>query len=72
MIYYRLYQLCGPRNKVESFREFEADGDSIAIALVETWRGLNPWNSGPVIAKSAAGKQSSPAAELSYRIDPAS
>jgi len=42
MIYYRLYQLCGPRNKVESFREFEADGDSIAIALVETWRGLNP------------------------------
>lgn len=42
MVYYRLYQLCGPRNKVESFREFEADADSIAVVLAETWRGRNP------------------------------
>jgi len=42
MVYYRLYQLRGPRNEVESFHEFHADGDSAAVALAEPWRGLNP------------------------------
>jgi hypothetical protein len=41
MAYYRLYQLHGPKNAVESFREFEADDDLIAVDLCETWRGPN-------------------------------
>ena len=42
MVYYRLYQLHGPKNEVESFREFEADDDLMAIAGCEVWRGPNP------------------------------
>ena len=42
MVYYRLYQLCGPRNAVESFHEFHAEDDSGAIAMSETMRRLNP------------------------------
>jgi hypothetical protein len=41
MVYYRLYQLRGPRNEVESFDEFHADGDAAAIAFAEPRRGLN-------------------------------
>ena len=29
MVYYRLYQLHGPRNEVESFHEFDAEDDSV-------------------------------------------
>ncbi len=42
MVYYRLYQLRGPRNEVESFEEFHADGDPAAIVLAESHRSLNP------------------------------
>jgi hypothetical protein len=42
MAYYRLYHLRGAKNEVESFREFNAEDDSSAIALGETWRSLNP------------------------------
>lgn len=42
MACYRLYQLRTPKNEVESFREFEADGDSMAIVFAEAWRTLNP------------------------------
>jgi hypothetical protein len=42
MVYYRLYQLRGPRNEVESFQEFEAADDRSAIALGESWQNLNP------------------------------
>ena len=41
MVFYRIYQLRGPRNEVESFHEFEADDDDKAIALAETMRGEN-------------------------------
>ena len=41
MAYYRIYQLRGPRNEVEYFREFEADADEAAIAAAERWRGLD-------------------------------
>lgn len=41
MAYYRMYQLHGPKNEVESFYEFEADDDERAIALAERRRGLN-------------------------------
>ena len=42
MVYYRLYQLRGSKNHVASFREFHADGDSVAILFAESWRGFNP------------------------------
>ena len=42
MAYYRLYQLHGPRNEVESFEEFDAGDDAEAIARGETFRRLNP------------------------------
>jgi hypothetical protein len=42
MVYYRLYVLHGPKNEVESFREFSADGDASAIAMAEKERTLNP------------------------------
>ena len=42
MAYYRLYQLHGPRNEVESFEEFDAVDDAEAIVLGETYRRLNP------------------------------
>ena len=42
MVYYRLYQLRGPRNEVESFHEFHAADDREAIAVVETMRRMNP------------------------------
>ena len=41
MAYYRLYHLHGPRNEVESFREFDAEGDAAAIAIGETWHAIN-------------------------------
>ena len=42
MVYFRLYQLHGPRNEVESFHEFEAADDAAAINLSEERRGVNP------------------------------
>jgi hypothetical protein len=42
MAYYRLYHLRGPKNEVETFREFDAEDDEIAIAEGEQWRDLNP------------------------------
>lgn len=42
MVYYRIYQLHGPKNEVESFREFEADDDLVAIAQCEPLHRLNP------------------------------
>ena len=42
MVYYRLYLLRGPKNEVESFREFHAPDDASAIARGETWRNVNP------------------------------
>ena len=42
MAYYRLYQLHGPRNEVESFEEFDATDDAEAIAQGEAYRRLNP------------------------------
>lgn len=42
MIFYRLYQLREMTNEVTSFDEFEADGDALAIAMVEAWRSFNP------------------------------
>jgi len=42
MVYYRLYQLHGPRNEVQSFHEFEAPNDVTAIELGEERRGPNP------------------------------
>ena len=42
MAYYRLYHLRGPRNEVETFREFDAEDDANAIAQGEAWRDLNP------------------------------
>jgi hypothetical protein len=42
MVYYRLYHLRGAKSEVESFREFEAEDDSSAIAQSETWRSINP------------------------------
>jgi hypothetical protein len=42
MVYYRLYQLRETTNEVTSFEEFEADGDSLAIAMAEVWRSFNP------------------------------
>ena len=41
MVYYRLYQLRGPKNGVESFHEFHAEDDASAIAASEKLRGLN-------------------------------
>jgi hypothetical protein len=42
MVNYRLYQLRETTNEVTSFDEFEADGDALAIAMVEAWRSFNP------------------------------
>jgi len=42
MVYYRLYQLHGPRNEVQSFHEFDAPDDVRAIELGEERRGPNP------------------------------
>ena len=42
MVYYRLYQLHGPRNEVQSFDEFHAEDDEAAIAVAEASRGANP------------------------------
>ena len=42
MVYYRLYQLRGPRNEVERFEEFEASDDAAAIERGESFRALNP------------------------------
>ncbi len=42
MVHYRLYQLRESTNEVTSFEEFEADGDTLAIAMVQTWRSFNP------------------------------
>lgn len=42
MAYYRLYQLRGPKNEVETFHEFDADDDLKAIARGETFRRFNP------------------------------
>ncbi len=41
MAYYRLYQLRGPKNRVETFHEFDADDDLKAIARGETYRRFN-------------------------------
>jgi hypothetical protein len=41
MAFYRIYQLRGPKNEVESFDEFEADNDESALARAEEHRGLN-------------------------------
>jgi hypothetical protein len=38
MAYYRLYHPGGPRNEVETFREFDAEDDASAIAQAEAWR----------------------------------
>ena len=71
MAYYRLYQLHGPRNEVESFHEFDAPDDARAIAVAEGRRGLNPmelwqnhrkvkrWESASQIAPEPAAPQSS-------------
>jgi len=40
MAYYRLYQLHGARNEVQSFEEFDAADDVEAIARSETLRRL--------------------------------
>jgi len=42
MAYYRLYHLRGPRNEVETFREFDAEDDLSAIAQCDACRDLNP------------------------------
>ena len=42
MVHYRLYQLHGPRNEVESFHEFDADDDGAAVTVVQGLRRLNP------------------------------
>jgi hypothetical protein len=42
MVYYRLYQLRGLRNEVESFHEFNAEDDSAAVAVGETLHRSNP------------------------------
>ena len=42
MVYYRLYQLHGPRNEVQSFHEFEARDDAHAIEVGEERHGVNP------------------------------
>ena len=41
MVFYRIYQLRGPRNEVESFHEFEAENDDAAIAVAEGVRREN-------------------------------
>ena len=41
MAFYRIYQLRGPRNEVESFHEFDAEDDAEAIAVAETMRHEN-------------------------------
>jgi hypothetical protein len=38
MAYYRLYFLSG-FGRIEQFREFDAAGDTAAIAQVDAWRG---------------------------------
>ena len=42
MAYYRLYHLRGPKNEVETFREFDADDDATAIAQGDGWQDLHP------------------------------
>ena len=42
MVYYRLYQLRGAKNEVESFHEFHAADDAEAIAVGETLLRVNP------------------------------
>jgi len=42
MLHYRLYQLRGPKNHIESVHEFFADTDAMAIELAEVWRTDNP------------------------------
>ena len=41
MVFYRIYQLRGAHNEVESFHEFDAEDDDAAIAIAETMRGQN-------------------------------
>lgn len=42
MVYYRLYQLHGPKNEVESFHEFHAENDAAAVVIGETMLRVNP------------------------------
>ena len=41
MAFYRIYQLRGPRNEVESFHEFDAADDDAGIAVAEGMRREN-------------------------------
>ena len=41
MVYYRLYQLRGPNNEVETFDEFQAENDTAAITVAEACRRTN-------------------------------
>ena len=41
MAYYRLYQLRGPSNEVETFDEFQADSDVAAITVAEACQRTN-------------------------------
>ena len=58
MAYYRLYQLRGPKNRVETFHESTLTTISKRSRAARRTVASIRWNSGPATERSAGGKES--------------